>query len=179
MFLAIFQLYFYSIWTIGIVMYIFCNWITYLWMFGSFPNQLTSSLVYPAILLQWTTILTILLWLCLTGNGGFVNKFLSHKLWRPLSRLSYSIYLTHPWVIAIVLGSKREPIWPIPISILNIWATVLVLSLLLAVLFSALFEVPLFRMMNRVKGDTIKKQETFTQVPLEIVEKPEISRNSN
>ena len=156
-------------------MYLFCNWNLVPWLFSENPSPIASSLLYPATLVQWTALLTIVLWLCLTGNGGIINDFLSHKLWRPLSRLSYSIYVTHPWIIAIITGNQREPIWLTAISILTLWSVVVVLSVLVSIVFSILFEAPLFRALDRLRTGSIRKH-TIRAIPLESRRKEEHSR---
>ncbi|GFN76372.1 nose resistant to fluoxetine protein 6 [Plakobranchus ocellatus] len=42
---------------------------------------------------------------CLTGNGGFINTFLSWSVFVPLSRLSYLIYLVHIPLIYVFIFS--------------------------------------------------------------------------
>lgn len=49
--------------------------------------------------------------LCLVGHGSVVNSFLSAKAWRPLSKLTYSMYLVHPLVIQVVYNSSDNLIY--------------------------------------------------------------------
>ncbi|KAF8782074.1 Nose resistant to fluoxetine protein 6 like protein [Argiope bruennichi] len=42
---------------------------------------------------------------CVTGRGGFINTFLSWKLWVPLSKLAFLIYLIHPYVQNIFIAN--------------------------------------------------------------------------
>ncbi|KAJ8020291.1 Nose resistant to fluoxetine protein 6 [Holothuria leucospilota] len=49
---------------------------------------------------------------CITGNGGFVDTFLSLKIWLPLAKLSYAAYLFHPIVMEHwIYTSKTEFHW--------------------------------------------------------------------
>jgi len=41
----------------------------------------------------------------------FVNKFLSWKLFIPLSRLTYIAYLIHPVVMEIYFGALQQPLY--------------------------------------------------------------------
>lgn len=45
--------------------------------------------------IAWSLSLSLIILICHTGNGGFVGNVLSHPAWRPLSRLSFSVYLVH------------------------------------------------------------------------------------
>eukprot|EP00051_Salpingoeca_urceolata_P021702 m.342985 g.342985 ORF g.342985 m.342985 type:complete len:740 (-) comp19848_c1_seq1:86-2305(-) len=44
-------------------------------------------------------ILTLLVTLCLSGNGGIIGEFLSLGFWEPLGKLTYAAYLIHPMII--------------------------------------------------------------------------------
>ncbi|XP_072028216.1 nose resistant to fluoxetine protein 6-like [Amphiura filiformis] len=44
---------------------------------------------------------------CVTGNGGYVNMFLSWTLWTPLAKLSFGAYLVHPIIIYLVILTKK------------------------------------------------------------------------
>ncbi|XP_050436427.1 nose resistant to fluoxetine protein 6-like isoform X2 [Adelges cooleyi] len=47
---------------------------------------------------------------CATGNGGLVNKFLSMKMFVPLSRLTYCAYLINPIVIFLLHFDADVPV---------------------------------------------------------------------
>ncbi|XP_021346367.1 nose resistant to fluoxetine protein 6-like, partial [Mizuhopecten yessoensis] len=59
----------------------------------------------------WGMCVCWVIFACVTGNGGFINDFLSWKLFVPLGRLSYCIYLTHPLVIYYYLNTLRQPFY--------------------------------------------------------------------
>jgi hypothetical protein len=42
---------------------------------------------------------------------GFINKFLSLKIWVPLSRLSYAVYLIHFCVIEFFIYRSEHPVY--------------------------------------------------------------------
>lgn len=48
---------------------------------------------------MWSTGLCYIIFACFHNYGGPVNWFLAHPFWQPISKLSYSIYLTHFTVI--------------------------------------------------------------------------------
>jgi len=45
---------------------------------------------------------------CVTGNGGFINKFLCWNVLKPFSRLTYCAYLIHPLVLQLCYDGKDE-----------------------------------------------------------------------
>lgn len=49
----------------------------------------------------WAIAVCYIIFACTHNYGGLVNAFLSHPLWQPFSRISYSTYLLHyPVMIA-------------------------------------------------------------------------------
>lgn len=44
----------------------------------------------------WGVTIAWVIYACHSGYGGFVNKFLSSRLWIPVGRIGFSLYLVHP-----------------------------------------------------------------------------------
>jgi hypothetical protein len=80
------------------------------WNNGESYDKLISAIYYPFCRIIWSLCIALLIWLCISGNGGLINKFLSWKGFVPLARLTYSVYLTHAWIIWTFYGSRRERI---------------------------------------------------------------------
>lgn len=57
----------------------------------------------------WSISVCYIIFACVNNYGGFVNWFLAHPFWKPISRLSYSIYLTHYIVIHRIFWMKTSP----------------------------------------------------------------------
>lgn len=55
----------------------------------------------------WAAALAWVVFTCHYGYGGLVNDFLSYPLWQPLSRLTYTMYLTAICVQLVVAASAR------------------------------------------------------------------------
>lgn len=53
--------------------------------------------------LGWTVIA------CSTGNARLVNKILSYKLFVPLSRLCYCMYLLNPLLVGLTKFMSEQP----------------------------------------------------------------------
>uniref|UniRef100_A0A915HPD2 Acyltransferase 3 domain-containing protein n=1 Tax=Romanomermis culicivorax TaxID=13658 RepID=A0A915HPD2_ROMCU len=58
----------------------------------------------------WSLFLAWIVLAASTGHGGFINKFLSSKRWKPMSRLVYSAYLVHPIIMLLYYTSFMKPI---------------------------------------------------------------------
>lgn len=58
----------------------------------------------------WGCSVSWVIYACYNNLGGIVNKFLSWKIWIPLSRLTYSAFLVHLEVIYIFTFIKEIPI---------------------------------------------------------------------
>jgi peptidoglycan/LPS O-acetylase OafA/YrhL len=59
-------------------------------------NVFLNAFTIGFIRIIWATAIAFLIVLCKDGDGGFVNKFLSHKFWTLLSKIGLSLYLIHP-----------------------------------------------------------------------------------
>jgi peptidoglycan/LPS O-acetylase OafA/YrhL len=55
---------------------------------------------------MFTSAVAIVTVICVVGHGGWINNILSARVWRPLSRLSFSAFLIHPMVINTVHASS-------------------------------------------------------------------------
>jgi peptidoglycan/LPS O-acetylase OafA/YrhL len=112
--------------------------------------------------------------MCITENGGFVNKFVSWKAFIPLSRLTYSVYLTHAWIVWIYWGSKRALIDMSDFNILYQFSGILLISYVLGFIFSLLFESPFLVLQKRLMKKFLFKESPKAWpliIPLNTIEK--------
>ncbi|XP_069125479.1 nose resistant to fluoxetine protein 6-like [Argopecten irradians] len=91
----------------------------------------------------WGMCVCWVIFACVTGNGGIVNDFLSWKLFVPLGRLSYCIYLTHILVLQYYILSVRQPIYATTLVMIFIFLGTLMLSILVSIVASLAFEAPM------------------------------------
>ena len=110
-----------------------------------------SALLFTLNRTIWACMLTLLLWLCITKNGGIVGRILSWSAWKPLARMTYSVYLTHAWVLYVILGGRRQLIDLDMRSVLLLCSGSLALCYLVAALFTLLFESPLIHALDSLK----------------------------
>lgn len=74
------------------------------WETSAFVNAIYSS-THRTV---WCIGLSWIVYACITGQGGFINSFLSWKGFIPMSRLTFMVYLVHPWLIWIYMGNARQ-----------------------------------------------------------------------
>jgi len=70
-------------------------------------STLEESLYYTLTRLAWPISLCWIVFACMQGYGGLANSFLSSPLWQPLSRLSYSVYIWHMFIVEINCKNSR------------------------------------------------------------------------
>lgn len=110
----------------------------------------------------WAMALCYIIFACVHGQGGLINSFLSHPLWQPLSRLSYSIYLLHLVVMMITTASMKSPFY---FSELNAFFTFIgnyVLTVFVSIVASLAFESPLIVIEKLIFGSTGNAEPTDT-----------------
>ncbi|XP_017083961.2 nose resistant to fluoxetine protein 6-like [Drosophila eugracilis] len=70
-------------------------------------STLEESLYYTLTRLAWPIALCWIVFACMQGYGGLANSFLSSPLWQPLSRLSYSVYIWHMFIVEVNCKNVR------------------------------------------------------------------------
>lgn len=114
-------------------------------MYGLFKIELTkiaaaaySSLSHSA----WAMALAWIVIACSTGNGGFLNKFLSATFLYPFSRVTYCAYLVHPIIIRAYALNTDAPLHMSIDSMVIIFLGQTCASYLLSFVVSLSFEAP-------------------------------------
>lgn len=59
----------------------------------------------------WSIALCYIIFACINNHGGLVNSILAHPLFKPISRLCYSIYLMHFFVIRMTMASIKSSVY--------------------------------------------------------------------
>ncbi|CAG2103571.1 unnamed protein product, partial [Medioppia subpectinata] len=140
----------------AIIGYIACLMDTYHWNDGKPHTSLLSALIFSTCRVVWALSTGALVWLCISGNGGFIDRCLSAPILIPLSRLTYSVYLTHVWVIWVFVGTRRERIDANVMEIMLIFIHNLVISYIIGFLFALLFEMPVIKLQKRLTKRFVK-----------------------
>lgn len=119
-------------------------------VFGLYPYanghdiDLLLSAVYNSLSrLAWGLCVCWVIFSCVHGTeGGLVNSLLSLPVWVPLGRLTYAVYLVHPFVIIAICTQRRTPLWVDDINISVFFIAFLVLSYAAGFMSTLLFEAP-------------------------------------
>ncbi|KAH7637939.1 hypothetical protein HUG17_9043 [Dermatophagoides farinae] len=110
-------------------------------------NPIWSAILWPLNHIFWALILTVILFICINnGRQSILKQLLSWPAIRPLSRIIYSVYLTHFLVIYIDHRSRRNLI-----EILYHCVSILTISYIVGFIFTILFETPINNLMNIAK----------------------------
>lgn len=114
-------------------------------LYGLYKTELTkvaaaaySSLSHSA----WAFSLGWIVIACSTGNGGFLNNFLSATCLYPFSRVTYCAYLVHPIVIRSFALNSDAPLHMSVDSMVIIFLGQTCASYLLSFVVSLSFEAP-------------------------------------
>lgn len=155
-------------WSFSITLSVCSVYGVHIWNTGYFHGPFVTSL-YAAM--HRTTFILGVAWVaiaCITGIGGPVNFILSRKIWIPLGRLTYVMYLLHAPIIWIRSGSLRERLYLNHYNMMYEYFSNLVFAISMSVPFYLLVEAPsnnLHSMMFRRSRSTKRsgeKKETDT-----------------
>lgn len=80
----------------------------YFWNIGYETSAFVNAIYSSTHRTIWSIGLSWIVYACITGQGGFTNSFLSWKGFIPMSRLTFMVYLVHPWLIWIYMGNARQ-----------------------------------------------------------------------
>jgi peptidoglycan/LPS O-acetylase OafA/YrhL len=89
--------------------------------------------------------------MCITGNGGLINKFLSWKAFISLARMTYSVYLTHAWIMWTYWGSRRDLVDMHHFNFITLFCGILLMCYTTGAIFSLLFESPFIVLQNHLR----------------------------
>ncbi|XP_042904054.2 nose resistant to fluoxetine protein 6 [Parasteatoda tepidariorum] len=119
---------------------------------ASFYNALTRT-VY-GLSLSW------LIFVCLSGHGGVVDKFLSYKLFIPLSRLTYCAYLIHVILMDLYSSNQRQTLDFNHQTMVMLFLGLLMVTYAFSMLISLTFESPLIRLEKLIRNKFQSRSRT-------------------
>lgn len=131
------------VWISILIGYCIPLWDKVYWSHGEEYIPIVSAIFHPLCRMIWSLCVSSMILLCVTGNGGVINRILSLKLFVPLARLTYSVYLVHAWVLWHYIGSRRHLIDTSIYDIFVIFLHHLVMSYVMGLAFYVLFESPI------------------------------------
>ncbi|KRX50867.1 Nose resistant to fluoxetine protein 6, partial [Trichinella murrelli] len=93
--------------------------------------------------LSWPITIAMIIMLCLNSKNCFVNRWLSMRMWKPLSRLSYCAALIHPMITATLLLTLRESFHVTICNVIYNAVSVTCITYLVALVVYLCLEAPL------------------------------------
>ncbi|XP_068083088.1 O-acyltransferase like protein-like isoform X2 [Anabrus simplex] len=92
--------------------------------------------------LVWGGAVAWLVFACHTGHGGIVNSILNATPFRILSRLSYSMYLTHVMINLFVSSRIRSPFWLDEFQLVYYFLADMAIIVMASVVLYMMYEAP-------------------------------------
>ncbi|CAG9765105.1 unnamed protein product [Ceutorhynchus assimilis] len=106
-------------------------------------DAVISSIYAPLHRVAWALALGWVIVACVTDNAAIINKFLSWKIFIPLSRLTYCAYLVNGLVLIWHKGSARDAVSWTRLGLAYVLFGHLVMTCILAFVLCICFESPI------------------------------------
>ncbi|XP_045514399.1 O-acyltransferase like protein-like isoform X2 [Pieris brassicae] len=90
----------------------------------------------------WSAALGWIIFMCVNGYGGPINKFLSMDMWKIASRISYAMYIIHFSVINAYFSSMVENHYFTVGTTVFIFFSCSVVTVVVSILLTGLIEIP-------------------------------------
>ena len=91
----------------------------------------------------WGVTLALVVFICHSGYGGVINRFLSLPIWVPLSRMTFNAYLVHEMVMVLIFGEARDSLYYNDATFIVYIVSMVVVSYGAAAVVSVFVEYPL------------------------------------
>ncbi|KRT80969.1 Acyltransferase, partial [Oryctes borbonicus] len=122
--------------------------------------DLIESTVYSTFSsAAWCIFIGWILTMCLTGNGGLINRFLSWKVFVPLSRLTYCAYLVNGIIELHSRGSLRNPLYMSVYSLAKLAVGHLIFTFVAGFILCVLFESPIHSLEKILMSSNRRRNE--------------------
>ncbi|XP_023213833.1 nose resistant to fluoxetine protein 6-like [Centruroides sculpturatus] len=140
----------------------------------TFPNEnviVAFQCVSPFI---WTIGIAWLCVACVTGHGGVINKFLSHKIFIFLDHVSVWIYLLHIFIIAYVYGQSRRARTTTIFELIMVYFFVTNITLIASYIVFIFVQSPITRLISKL----LQKKSQMNEAAAELETLPEVKQHS-
>ncbi|KAL5011613.1 hypothetical protein ScPMuIL_010164 [Solemya velum] len=127
---------------------------------GRYANSVEVAALYNALSRTiWAAAVCWVILSCATGHGGFINTFLSWKVFVPLARLTYCAYLVHPCIIAYFSARQRTTTYYTDIDMVCQYLGHMCMSLMAAFVLSMAFEAPMIGLERALVAPHLKHKK--------------------
>ncbi|GIX78235.1 nose resistant to fluoxetine protein 6 [Caerostris darwini] len=134
-------------WFVTALMMGFC----YLGLYNRDESAIESAVYNGLKHLFFPCGLAWIIFLCITGQGGLINRFLSCRAFLPLARLSYCAYLIHFLFLLRYFRSLTEMQDHSELLFLSIYTRTLLYTYATSFFASLLFEIPVLNLLDVYK----------------------------
>ncbi|KAK3084177.1 hypothetical protein FSP39_009594, partial [Pinctada imbricata] len=122
-------------------------------------DSFASSLLYGSLSrFAWGVALAWVVFACSIGCGGPINAFLSLSIWKPLGRLTYSVYLVHPIVIYYHIINSGDTRHYSDVAIIWIYVGNIVMAYAAAYVVSMMIEAPILGLEKQIRDRSNTQQ---------------------
>ncbi|XP_026315725.1 O-acyltransferase like protein-like [Hyposmocoma kahamanoa] len=130
---------------------------------AEFDNQTYDNFVNSFMRPVWALGVGWLVLACAEGYGGPINWFLSLRIWKLPSRLSYAIYLFHFPIQYVIRGAASQHIHFSVMNFIYIFCGQFVIVFIISFVFTILVDSPCSTISKVLLGGGIKKSDTEQQ----------------
>ncbi|XP_069691572.1 nose resistant to fluoxetine protein 6-like [Periplaneta americana] len=106
-------------------------------------DALQAAFYYALARPVWSICVAWIIFACVSGYGGIANTILSWKVWRPLGRLTFAMYVFHYQIIFARLARTKTPVYQSPSGKAGECVQNLVLTVLVAIVMTLAIESPI------------------------------------
>ncbi|XP_069691614.1 nose resistant to fluoxetine protein 6-like [Periplaneta americana] len=129
-------------------------------------NVVEAALYYTFARPIWCICMIWIIFICISGYGGIANTILCWPIWRPLSRLTYAMYVFHNDIIIARLASVRVPEYQSVNEKAGKFLETIMLTIIVATIMTLAIESPILRIERMVYGKEIKQLKSQTYKPI-------------
>lgn len=144
-------------WLLFVTCYLSILFGTYSWNKNMPYTQLSSTLYYNLSQIIWSLATGWAILACAIGHGGWLNSFLSSSVFVPLGRATYMTYLSHMIIVMSYPAKMNLLIEPSYIVFLYIFVSNLILSYVLGIILTLVYESPILHLQKMLVTSMAQK----------------------
>lgn len=138
-------------WLLSSVLFVGQSYSTYWWVRGEFDYpRLLSTLFQVVCPIIWAGTLCWTILACQHGFGGFINEFLSARVFIILGKASYMVYLSHFQVLFIYFGNQSLLMEPSELVMFYMILGNIFLSTIYGIILCVIFELPWLKFQKKL-----------------------------
>lgn len=136
-------------------------------------SPVNAALFHTFIRTGWSTGVALLVFVCCTGYGGVINALLSWKVFAPLSRITYSMFLTHGTIQMILINRTAAEIHLDDTNVVTAFISDMILCMAVSIPWFIAFESPFIAITEELSGHVrLSKTSTDDKETIFDVESP-------